>query len=109
MSMEDRIFSPGDRNDDKPSGQKEQKKKTKKLEKELKRAKKKAKELKKERKKLKKKLEHTSSELLIQQGGMEERDLRHQLELQNARMDVALNLFLKQNKALPEVVNVYDE
>ena len=109
MSMEDRVFSPGGRNNDNLSSHKEQKKQAKKLKKELKRVKKKAKALKKERKKLKKKLEHTSSELLIQQSGMEERDLRHQLELQNARMDVALNLFLKQNKALPEVVAVYDE
>ena len=109
MSIEGRIFSPGDRNDGKLSDQKKQKKNLKKLAKKLKPVKKKAKALKKERKKLKKKLDHTSSELLIQQSGLEERDLRHQLEPQNARMDVALNLFLKQNKALPEVLDVYDE
>ena len=105
MAIEDREFCPGD------SDKKDKKDKVwKKLQKKLKKALKESHDGKKKRKKLEKKLEKAVLKLSTYESMVEERELRHQVELQNARLEATIQMIVKANGkvALPEVVQ-YDE
>lgn len=105
MAIEDREFRPGDVDKkDKVD------KKRKKLQKKLKKALKESHDGKKKRKKLEKKLEKAVLKLSTYESMAEERELRHQVELQNAKLEAVFQMLMngKRDTALPEVVQ-YDE
>lgn len=108
MAITEHEFCPGDvvEKKEKDKKKKELKKLGKKLEKALKGKGKNKKKL----EKMERKLEKAAMKLSLYESVSEERELRHQVELQNAKLEAALQLIVNGNgkTALPEVVVQYD-
>jgi len=106
MAITEHEFCPGDVVEKKDKTKKELKTLEKKLEKALKGKGKSKKKL----EKTIRKLEKVTMKLALLESVSEERELRHQAELQNARLEATLQLLVKGNGkvALPEVVVQYD-